>query len=99
MLDGGCSKIATPLWEATALNSSRPRLWISRLSRTREISAGDRFGVPSMHEGVRNAFGPPGLSLSLEYSLHGGAKVSKLTLPDQHMRKSNSNHASSRMLC
>ena len=63
--------------EATALNSSRPFVWISRLSRTRESSAGDKF---SMHEGVRNAFGPPGLSLSREYSLHGGARVSKLTL-------------------
>ena len=39
--------------------------------------------------GVRKARGPPGRSLSLLYSLHGGARVIRLTMPDQEMRVSS----------
>ena len=41
----------------------------------------------------------PGRSLSLLLSLHGGSKVNMLTMPDQQMRSSSSNQASSRMSC
>ena len=52
-----------------------------------------------MQAGARKAFGPAGRSLSLLYSLHGGAQVNTLTMPDQQMRSSSSNQASSRMSC
>ena len=99
MLEGGCSKTATPPCVATALKSSLLLLWISRLCAMREASAGDKPGTPCMQVGVRNAFGPPGRSFSLLYSLHGGASVIRPTMPDQEMRMSSSKHASSRMSC
>ena len=34
--------------------------------------------------GVLKALGPPGRSLSLEYSLQGGASMINTTIPDQH---------------
>ena len=71
----------------------------SRLCATREASSGDRPGTPRMQVGVRRAFGPPGRSFSLLYSLHGGARVIRLMMPDHEMRKSNSKHSSSSMSC
>ena len=99
MLEGGSSKSATPHCAVTTLNSSRLRLWVSRLSVTSACSLGDKFGTPCMHAGVRRALGPPGLSLRRLYCLHGGAKVSKLTMPNQHMRSESSSHASFKMSC
>ena len=99
MLDGGCSKTATPPCVATALKSSRLLLWISRLCATRDASSGGRPGTPCMQVGVRRALGPPGRSFSLLYSFHGGARIIRLTMPDQEKRISNSKHASSSMSC
>ena len=36
-----------------------------------------------MYCGVLKALGPPGRSLSLEYSLQGGASIIRATIPDQ----------------
>ena len=99
MLEGGCSKTATPPCVATALKSSLLLLWISLLCATRDASSGDKPGTPCMQVGVRKAFGPPGRSFSLLYSLHGGASVIRLTMPDHEMRISSSKHASSSMSC
>ena len=66
---------------------------------TRDASSGDKPGTPCMQVGVRKAFGPPGRSFSLLYSLHGGASVIRPTMPDQEMRISSSKHASSRASC
>ena len=41
---------------------------------------------PALLACVRRAFGPPGLSFRLLFSLRGGVGVSRLRTPDQHMR-------------
>ena len=89
----------TPPLETTALNRALPRLWMVLLSCNFLRCVGERPGTPSMRRGVLKALGPPGQSLSLEYSLQGGASMIRATIPDQQSLRSASKTLLSRMLC
>ena len=52
-----------------------------------------------MYCGVLKALGPPGRSLSLEYSLQGGASIIRATIPDQQSLRRASKTTLSRMSC
>ena len=52
-----------------------------------------------MYCGVLKALGPPGRSLSLEYSLQGGASIIMATIPDQQSLRRASKTLLSRMSC
>ena len=55
--------------------------------------------APSMYCGVLKALGLPGRSLSLEYSLQGGASMIRATIPDQQSLRRASKTSLSRMSC
>ena len=52
-----------------------------------------------MYCGVLKALGPPGRSLSLEYSLQGGASIINTTIPDQQSLRRASKTSLSSMSC
>ena len=88
-----------PPLATTASNMARPRAWISLLSVTRCCRCGGKLGTPCINFGVRRGRGPPGLSFSLLYSLHGGAIITNLTKPDHASRRRTSKVGSCRISC
>ena len=88
-----------PPLATTASNMARPRAWISLLSLTRCCRCGGKLGTPCINFGVRRGRGPPGLSFSLPYSLHGGAIITNLTKPDHASRRRTSKVGSCRISC
>ena len=88
----------TPPLQTTALNRALPRSWMVLLSSNFLRCAGNRPRTPSMCCGVLKPLAG-GRSLSLEYSLQGGASMIRATVPDQQSLGSASKTLSSRMSC